>query len=652
MPRRVLLADDSVTAQNMGRKILSDAGYEVVTVNNGSAALKKISEHKPDVIVLDVYMPGYSGLEVCQRVKETRDTAHIPVLLTVGKLEPFKQDEARRARADAFIVKPFEATELLAALGKLESTLVKVPDPPKDARFSRDSMESFERFVSESAPRFGDQESGWKARLKVPVAKAPDGTPEPEPPTNTISSFPELKAEQLPVSPASPVAAPAMERPIPAGIPHDITAEEIEAITAAAARVAVGVGGGKDFARLTATESATPAVEKHSRTEAIETAPATQAAAPVVPPNVESVAAGQVEKQETPVAAPGVEAISPVPVAETSPSLAGPAPLPSDVEAVLSSLGAPTAATIAGPPAQFDVEKPAPEPVPDAVTMAAAVFAEVARAITPRWIAEEVPVEASETALVLEKEMLKAQAPAVAEPAPQLYEPAPVDPEDEPAFAAILPEPVSASADRADEPSFATASASPQIVPVSEAAQPESIAVKAANVTVEGQTQGPDVTASAFHDVRPNLESAQPAPPQQPETREHQPTTEASGSTFPVSQGTGSPFGGASADSATTSTTDSAAPAAKVSETGPEAELAAATAAAWANWRDIRESTAGVTPGGVNSSNATSALSKEMEEFKAARDLSSDPPTPPANPEAAAAAAAAGGSSAPDANLS
>src|SRR5882762_774358 len=108
LARRVLLADDSVTAQNMGRKILTDAGYEVVTVNNGSAALKKISENKPDVIVLDVYMPGYSGLEVCQRVKETRDTAHIPVLLTVGKLEPFKQDEARRARADAFIVKPFE----------------------------------------------------------------------------------------------------------------------------------------------------------------------------------------------------------------------------------------------------------------------------------------------------------------------------------------------------------------------------------------------------------------------------------------------------------------------------------------------------------------------------------------------------------------
>ena len=73
MARKILLADDSVTAQNMGRKILADAGYEVITVNNGSAALKKIAETKPDLIILDVYMPGYSGLEVCQRLKEAQD---------------------------------------------------------------------------------------------------------------------------------------------------------------------------------------------------------------------------------------------------------------------------------------------------------------------------------------------------------------------------------------------------------------------------------------------------------------------------------------------------------------------------------------------------------------------------------------------------
>ena len=104
MPRTVLLADDSVTAQNMGRRILMDAGYEVITVNNGSAALKKIHENRPDLIVLDVYMPGYGGLEVCQRLKESGETMRIPVLLSVGKMEPFKADEAKRVRADGHVL--------------------------------------------------------------------------------------------------------------------------------------------------------------------------------------------------------------------------------------------------------------------------------------------------------------------------------------------------------------------------------------------------------------------------------------------------------------------------------------------------------------------------------------------------------------------
>jgi CheY-like chemotaxis protein len=134
LARKILLADDSVTAQNMGRKILVDAGYDVVTVNNGSAALKRINEINPDLIVLDVYMPGYSGLEVCQRLKESADTAHIPVLLTVGKLEPFKPEEARRVRADAHIVKPFEASELLTAITKLEDRMV--PQHSEGSRFS------------------------------------------------------------------------------------------------------------------------------------------------------------------------------------------------------------------------------------------------------------------------------------------------------------------------------------------------------------------------------------------------------------------------------------------------------------------------------------------------------------------------------------
>lgn len=138
MARKVLLADDSVTAQNMGRRIMTDAGYEVITVNNGSAALKKIHESQPDLIVLDVYMPGYGGLEVCQRLKESEATMKIPVLLTVGKMEPFKVDEAKRVHADGHIIKPFDASELLSALTKLEDKIV----PSENGRGRRGKSES------------------------------------------------------------------------------------------------------------------------------------------------------------------------------------------------------------------------------------------------------------------------------------------------------------------------------------------------------------------------------------------------------------------------------------------------------------------------------------------------------------------------------
>jgi DNA-binding response OmpR family regulator len=112
----ILLADDSMTAQNMGKKILSEAGYEVTTVSNGAAALKKISDKTPDLVILDIYMPGYTGLEVCERIKRGATTSGMPVLLSVGKLEPYREQDAAAVRADGVIIKPFEATELVTTV--------------------------------------------------------------------------------------------------------------------------------------------------------------------------------------------------------------------------------------------------------------------------------------------------------------------------------------------------------------------------------------------------------------------------------------------------------------------------------------------------------------------------------------------------------
>jgi len=227
LARKILLADDSVTAQNMGRRILSDAGYDVTTVNNGSAALKKIAESKPDLIVLDVYMPGYGGLEVCQRLREAPETARIPVLLTVGKLEPFKADEARRVRADGFIVKPFEASELLTALTKLEDKIVPQSQPAKPSRFAKALAEADE---SASGKEFGDRQTGWKNRLPIPPphSKPRESAPE-ESPAAVASSCDAAKAEER--KPAEMKSG--LEEAMLSSMPQDVTAEEIAAIKAA-----------------------------------------------------------------------------------------------------------------------------------------------------------------------------------------------------------------------------------------------------------------------------------------------------------------------------------------------------------------------------------------------------------------------------------
>jgi len=168
---RILFADDSMTAQNMGKKILSEAGYDVVAVSNGAAAVKKIAEQKPDIIILDVYMPGYSGLEVCEKVRGSLDTMKIPVLLTVGKMEPYKPEDANRVKADGVIIKPFEASDLLAIMKKFEDRIGKMPAPPIVAQSVRQEPSYEEEFVP--APEPVEHHVIGKAGMQ-PMVEVPD----------------------------------------------------------------------------------------------------------------------------------------------------------------------------------------------------------------------------------------------------------------------------------------------------------------------------------------------------------------------------------------------------------------------------------------------------------------------------------------------
>ncbi len=476
MARRVLLADDSVTAQNMGRRILIDAGYEVITVNNGSAALKKIAEHKPDLIIVDVYMPGYGGLEVCSRVKETKETSRIPVLLTVGKLEPFKPDEARKVRADAFIVKPFEASELLTALTKLEDKIVPGPEPYKPGRFAK-ALASVEG-SGDKAESFGDTESGWKNRLTIPpphMKPSPHHEPEAEVAKPASVASHDLGRDED-FKPAEPSRG--FERPLPAGLPQDIRPEEIAAIAAAAAALRGDPVPEVAQAYSTPVEE-TKAVEETKPFEVV----ADTKSVSEEPAQLEPVAS-QVPVEEKPEAKVEETPALVGAIAETKteePAVESESVQANDAE-VLAALASLTPAN-----GDYHSEKREEEPVTVAVGAPEAELAAVGASYTgPRWIAEAISVPIEEATRPLEQEMHKAFAAFAAADGMKLLMAAPAveeTPRSEPAAEASIPE----------------MAAAPEFVPVAESALAAAAgASEVAAPIISQQVSAPEVAAPEF----------------------------------------------------------------------------------------------------------------------------------------------------------
>ena len=122
---RILLADDSPHAQRMGEQILTEEGFEVVTVSDGDSALLRLEDVDPDLVLADVEMPHRTGYEICQYVKLSPRHKHVRVILTAGVKDRLDEAEARRVEADAIVQKPFQASLLLGAVKPLAEMAVK-----------------------------------------------------------------------------------------------------------------------------------------------------------------------------------------------------------------------------------------------------------------------------------------------------------------------------------------------------------------------------------------------------------------------------------------------------------------------------------------------------------------------------------------------
>jgi CheY-like chemotaxis protein len=115
---KILVADDNSNIQRMVGLALKDQGIDVVAVGNGEAAVRKISDIHPDLVLADVFMPVRNGYEVCQYVKSDSALSHIPVILLVGAFDPLDEQEAQRVGADGVLKKPFVPPDPLISMVK------------------------------------------------------------------------------------------------------------------------------------------------------------------------------------------------------------------------------------------------------------------------------------------------------------------------------------------------------------------------------------------------------------------------------------------------------------------------------------------------------------------------------------------------------
>ena len=119
MSGRILVVDDILANRRLLQAKLEARYFEVILAANGADALEMASEHMPDVILLDVMMPGMDGYEVCRRLKADPKTAHIPVVMVTALNQQESRLEGLKAGADDFMTKPFDDFGLMTRIGAL-----------------------------------------------------------------------------------------------------------------------------------------------------------------------------------------------------------------------------------------------------------------------------------------------------------------------------------------------------------------------------------------------------------------------------------------------------------------------------------------------------------------------------------------------------
>ena len=123
MAKKILIVDDSLTSRTINRILITKrAGYEVVSAQNGKEALKLVGSENPDLILMDVMMPGMDGLEVCRHLRKQEKTAAIPIVLLTFQIGDESVRDGFESGCTAYLKKPVQEAELLNTLHRYLGT--------------------------------------------------------------------------------------------------------------------------------------------------------------------------------------------------------------------------------------------------------------------------------------------------------------------------------------------------------------------------------------------------------------------------------------------------------------------------------------------------------------------------------------------------
>ena len=119
MNKKVLVVEDDPIALRLARYTLQQGGYQVITAPNGLEGLNKARTEAPDLIILDIMLPGVDGFEICHRLRQAAETARIPILMLTAKAQESDRQTGLQVGADDYLVKPVHPSEIMSRANTL-----------------------------------------------------------------------------------------------------------------------------------------------------------------------------------------------------------------------------------------------------------------------------------------------------------------------------------------------------------------------------------------------------------------------------------------------------------------------------------------------------------------------------------------------------